>query len=369
MSAAHESDYYAPAMSAIACGSIMLQFMLPYAPAFCAVLSPVSASCCALILLALHPRVGALVARVNTLGTSEQAVLLSDPAVHAALRLPHPPPPWMANVVACALHAVADLLMGVQAVYAEPGAPRHRAFEAGHDLAAGASLCCWLYASWRLGTAPTRFLGVLCWGIAASAAVQISLAAPLPDNEWVGVTCAALATLRIFASWALAAHSACALAGAVVALGHGRALAACDVDIGRWISLAVGAVLMASPPVMATMLGVHPGALGLAAERLGIASLTLSAYLANFPPIEAEESSVGRHESLAEMREAHRRKRAAAAALREPPPPPLMADSWRLQGGVQGLGCHDALLHTDADGDEAHEFWEESSAGLLRRCD
>lgn len=109
-------------------------------------------------------------------------------------------------------------------------------------------------------------------------------------------------------------------------------------------------------------------------EELGIASLTLSAWLALFPPtreaggLESEDEPLGGYASVQAMKDARRAAREAAARRRTDAPPPLMLESPWLRGGVQGLDWHDRALCRDADGDEAHDFWEAISGGCFRRC-
>jgi len=125
--------------------------------------------------------------------------------------------------------------------------------------------------------------------------------------------------------------------------------------------------------VLAAYLPTGGGAFALILERLGVAALTVSAYLANFPQRlyggdEDEPRGSSGYESIDEMRAARRAAREAAQRTYMPPPPPLLQDSLSGRGGVQGLNWHDLALCRDADGDEAHDFWEAVLGGAFRRC-
>ena len=280
-------------LSACALGSVALHCALvPWAPTLSAFLAPVHASCCGLLLLLLHPGVGALLERIRILGDrADSLMLMSDPVVAAAMQQPPPPPPWRHTLFALALHALADVLPAPTGAANSLGA---LALEGAHEMITAASVSCLLYASWNLGSPPSTSLAAMCWGVALCVGLQMLLTTPLPEGRGdlgtAALACSGLAAARTLLSCALAAQGACAACGALLAPGRGTSH--CTVpplaaDVPRWGAQAAGSLLLLAPPVLAAYLPTGGGAFALILERLGVAALTVSAYLANFPQVGA----------------------------------------------------------------------------------
>jgi len=352
-----------------------------FAPTLAAVISPIHALCCAGILMLLHPAVPAMIERYAAFGGNiDPTSLMYDPVIQAARRLQPPPMPWQQTIHALGLAAIADFCEGMRG-YTYRGVDTSssvaRAWEGAHEALAAASVSCLLYGSWRLGLPPSRFLQAACWGVAASGGAQLILSADPPPAEagWAALGCIGLAACRTAVSCALAARSASSLSGAIVANSRGRSEDVDEADGGgadvmRWALQAVGSVLLLARPSLAAILPAGGGSLALVASRLGYATISFSTYLSLFPPLlpERDETSLtseGGYQSIAQMKEARRAARDAMAKRRAEMPPPLLQDS--KAGGVQGLRWHDLSLCRDADGDEAHDFWEAITGGRFRR--
>lgn len=340
--------------------------LLPLAPLASALLSPVPAMCCFGLLMLLDPRMLAM----RKYGAPPASV---EQLMAQAMTMPPAPPPHEWTVIALALSVVADFCDGFRAHAA--GAPSTAGWEVVHELCAVAALGFLIHAGRRLGSAPSRTLTSALWACAAAVALQLMLmqtAVPsaVGGATWAELTLSAAVACRTCAACAFVGQAAIALLGAASpAYGVGPR----DADVARWGAQTAGALLMAVPPVLrALMAPAGGGALSTGASRLGLAALTYSASLAQFPPharaLQGEEEPAGGYQSVAEMRAARRAAREAQARARADAPPPLLLESWSQQGGVQGLDWHDRALCRDRDGDEAHDFWEAVSGGCFRRC-
>ena len=344
--------------------------ILPWAPTWSILLAPVHAACCGFLLLLLHPGIGAMLQRLQVLGDqADPLVVLNDPIVTSAMSSSPPPPqPWRHTLFALVLRALADLFAAMHAARSRGGGAGAEltpaVLESLHEAAGAASIGCLLYASWHLGAQPSSFLSSMCWGLSLCGGVQMLLSAPPPAAlGTVALVCVGLAAARSLLACALVAQAASALCAALSSSGKGT-MPPC-ADVPRWSAQTAGSLLLLSRPILAALLPAGGGAFAFAAERLGMSALTLSAYVAHFPPVPCDgdgdvDGEDGAHhgaagggrgyESLEQMRAARRVAREVAQRAYVPPPPPLLQDSIGQRGGVQGLQWHDSSLCRDDDG-------------------
>ena len=344
--------------------------ILPWAPTWSILLAPVHAACCGFLLLLLHPGIGAMLQRLQVLGDqADPLVVLNDPIVTSAMSSSPPPPqPWRHTLIALVLRALADLFAAMHAARSRGGGAGAEltpaVLESLHEAAGAASIGCLLYASWHLGAQPSSFLSSMCWGLSLCGGVQMLLSAPPPAAlGTVALVCVGLAAARSLLACALVAQAASALCAALSSSGKGT-MPPC-ADVPRWSAQTAGSLLLLSRPILAALLPAGGGAFAFAAERLGMSALTLSAYVAHFPPVPCDgdgdvDGEDGAHhgaagggrgyESLEQMRAARRVAREVAQRAYVPPPPPLLLDSIGQRGGVQGLQWHDSSLCRDDDG-------------------
>lgn len=344
--------------------------ILPWAPTWSILLAPVHAACCGFLLLLLHPGIGAMLQRLQVLGDqADPLVVLNDPIVTSAMSSSPPPPqPWRHTLFALVLRALADLFAAMHAARSRGGGAGAEltpaVLESLHEAAGAASIGCLLYASWHLGAQPSSFLSSMCWGLSLCGGVQMLLSAPPPAAlGTVALVCVGLAAARSLLACALVAQAASALCAALSSSGKGT-MPPC-ADVPRWSAQTAGSLLLLSRPILAALLPAGGGAFAFAAERLGMSALTLSAYVAHFPPVPCDgdgdvDGENGAHhgaagggrgyESLEQMRAARRVAREVAQRAYVPPPPPLLLDSIGQRGGVQGLQWHDSSLCRDDDG-------------------
>ena len=344
--------------------------ILPWAPTWSILLAPVHAACCGFLLLLLHPGIGAMLQRLQVLGDqADPLVVLNDPIVTSAMSSSPPPPqPWRHTLFALVLRALADLFAAMHAARSRGGGAGAEltpaVLESLHEAAGAASIGCLLYASWHLGAQPSSFLSSMCWGLSLCGGVQMLLSAPPPAAlGTVALVCVGLAAARSLLACALVAQAASALCAALSSSGKGT-MPPC-ADVPRWSAQTAGSLLLLSRPILAALLPAGGGAFAFAAERLGMSALTLSAYVAHFPPVPCDgdgdvDGDDGAHhgaagggrgyESLEQMRAARRVAREVAQRAYVPPPPPLLQDSIGQRGGVQGLQWHDSSLCRDDDG-------------------
>lgn len=344
--------------------------ILPWAPTWSILLAPVHAACCGFLLLLLHPGIGAMLQRLQVLGDqADPLVVLNDPIVTSAMSSSPPPPqPWRHTLFALVLRALADLFAAMHAARSRGGGAGAEltpaVLESLHEAAGAASIGCLLYASWHLGAQPSSFLSSMCWGLSLCGGVQMLLSAPPPAAlGTVALVCVGLAAARSLLACALVAQAASALCAALSSSGKGT-MPPC-ADVPRWSAQTAGSLLLLSRPILAALLPAGGGAFAFAAERLGMSALTLSAYVAHFPPVPCDgdgdvDGEDGAHhgaagggrgyESLEQMRAARRVAREVAQRAYVPPPPPLLLDSIGQRGGVQGLQWHDSSLCRDDDG-------------------
>lgn len=409
-----------PLVAAVGLSAVVLQcVLLSFSPAGYALISWVHAACCLTLLMLLHPAISAIqqrraeyAAMGRNVGAAE---LLADPNVHYAIyESPPLPPPFEWTTYALGLCVVADycdglrVWMGAARIDATHPGPAVL-WEGAHELLLAGVAALLFWATRGLGATPSRTLSSACFVSGALAALQLqSLAPTLPAlggggaaaavvgevaaagggglASWVPQAFAAALACRVCACSALAAQAGTAVCGALFpsAATHGVApLSRPHADLPRWLCQTAGALLLLLPPTCRALLAAPAGggALALGASRLGMACLTLSAWLALFPAEDeadmfgdggagsmAEAQSQG-YPSIQAMKEARRAAREAKARrAAEPPMAPLMLESLHRRGGVQGLGWHDSALCRDPDGDEAHDFWEAVSGGCFRRC-
>ena len=344
--------------------------ILPWAPTWSILLAPVHAACCGFLLLLLHPGIGAMLQRLQVLGDqADPLVVLNDPIVTSAMSSSPPPPqPWRHTLFALVLRALADLFAAMHAARSRGGGAGAEltpaVLESLYEAAGAASIGCLLYASWHLGAQPSSFLSSMCWGLSLCGGVQMLLSAPPPAAlGTVALVCVGLAAARSLLACALVAQAASALCAALSSSGKGT-MPPC-ADVPRWSAQTAGSLLLLSRPILAALLPAGGGAFAFAAERLGMSALTLSAYVAHFPPVPCDgdgdvDGDDGAHhgaagggrgyESLEQMRAARRVAREVAQRAYVPPPPPLLQDSIGQRGGVQGLQWHDSSLCRDDDG-------------------
>jgi hypothetical protein len=369
---------------------VVLQLILqPLFPWLHTLLSPVHAlSCCAVIAL-LHPGVVAARDRMARLQGHHQHmsvdVLATDPVVNAALQMPSPDAPFRGTILALLLATAAEVASCLHGIWS--ATPLWEA--ANNCLFAGAA------ASMFVAARPARgFQATDLMLLAAALVGTVRLHSHEPLGAvlragWLQTGCLACAILRSLSFCALSIQSVLALGGAMApglvpsadAL-HARAAS----DVLRWGAQAAGSLLFLVPAAVRSIVpaGSDPssldiGSVAVGSSQLGICALTLSAWLAHFPPLLPEEEDAREdrldeaaaakagYSSVDHMKAARRAARLARAqGPREPAPPPLLLDSLHRNGGVQGLSWHDQGLCRDADGDAAHEFWEALSGGTFR---
>ncbi|KAL1525888.1 hypothetical protein AB1Y20_020716 [Prymnesium parvum] len=321
-------------------------------PVLSALISPLHSLALLALLLFCHPALPPLLARVATLRPTLPpgpparlaSLLAADPDLAAALRTPSPPPPFNHTLLALAFSAAADL----SASLASPAAALAR--ELAGALAAATLAAATLAAP---SPPPLRLVRAAAWLCAAAAGLALLEARPPLASPL-----AAAHAARLGASLVLAVRAAEPLLrpAAWAAAGGGDAAAARLPLVGALLRLAPWAVAWSAQ-------GGHE-ALELCFERGGMVAFTAAAFLLRTPPdptAAPSDGPFGGYQSIGELAAARRARREAAA--KEPAPEPLMRESWVLAGGVQGMADHDQALQRDADGDEAHEFWEETANG------
>ena len=269
-------------------------------------LSPVPSLCCLILLGLLHPGLVAArdrIARLHSQGLPvSYEVLAFDPAVSAALRMPSPAAPFKGTVNALMLMAAADVADGLRVYCDVPDSRQYAAFweATHHGLMAAAAVLLFLTTR-RLGASPSKTIDYSIALAALLAAVQLStqgvavgaiLRAGWPGNAYLG-----LSVLRVAACSALAAQATSALTGAVfpaqASLDSSPRAAS---DVLRWVSQAMGGLLLLAPSAVRAFLTapVDAGALALGCARLSVGSLTLSGWLAHFPPLLLGPGGCGR---------------------------------------------------------------------------
>ena len=382
------------ALIATAVTSVVVQsILLPILPWMYALLSPVHAVCCLVIIATLHPAASIIQerqARLLASGTpASLEIVMYDPVVQHALAQPPPSKPYKQTCLALALCVACDLADGLRV-----RAGQHSSFglfcEGAHELLTAAVATVLYLATRKLGATPSRTLDMACWAATILVALQLQAAAAWERAALAGSTALAFlacAALRTACCSLLAAQGLSGFLGTLYP--ETPALAASlrqSSDKLRWGAQAAGSLLLLAPPAIkylisapsSTFPALHLSALSLGCSRLGVASLTLSSWLHHFPPelsrygdglygdADDVKPPAGGFSSIDEMKAA--RKAAREARIAQARPPPLLVDSLHRNGGVQSLRCHDLTLCRDPDGDEAHDFWEAIAGGCFRRC-
>jgi hypothetical protein len=395
------------ALAAVAVLSVVLQaVVLPFARAIYLALSPLHSLCCLILFGLIHPRFATMNQRWHALtaaGTQITSMegMLRDPVLAGALHMPPPPPPFKQTCAALLLCTLADLCEGLRTTFIGAGASAPWCEAAHEGLAALAATCfflasirprppasswysaCWGWLAAAFGGGQLQntllFAGLACFGaraqlrgLASDGAIADAVGSRSPT---AAAALGALLFARALACSALASQGVGSLLTWMTTpteyWQYVNELTMLGADRSRLLAQAAGGVLLATPSALRVALApVGGGFLALGLSKVGVALLTLAAWMAFFPLpselLDSEGEPVGKYASLEEMRAARRAAREANAKRRAELPPPLLVDS--SAGGVQGLRWHDLAFCRDPDGDEAHDFWEAVSGGCFRRC-
>ena len=163
---------YAEIIAIIGFSAVILQAsIIAFAPVSYALLSPIHACCCLLLLGSLHPFLQRALRRRAEYGgravTAEQ--LMSDPVIQAALNGPKLPAPFEHSLYALALMALADVCEGLRVVY-DGRAFAVAIYDGAHELLAGSAAFTLFYGTRRLGAKPSTTLSMACFASGALAA-------------------------------------------------------------------------------------------------------------------------------------------------------------------------------------------------------
>lgn len=267
-----------------------------------------------------------------------------------------------------------------------------------HALGASVSAGGFLYASWRDGSTSSHAVRGICWAGAFAPVVPALERLLTMEDEAAALGAAdptggagggggrgsselllrGMLACRLVVCGALAARCAEAAGSRLYHAYMQRGARPRPMDLRRLGLHLSGALLLLGGGLMPSWTPAAPAAaaarsLGLGLDRLGTGGFGVSGWLLQHPPPELAEQ-VARAEAEAlegvdAIKASHREARAARARAAQAAPaiaPLLLRCPHGRYGGVQGMDVVEAMLATDGDGDEAHEFWEASDGGCFQ---